>query len=73
MMEFKLQLVIDDEERQTQVEDIIQLNKNSEQGYCAGLSLLETKQMLKTLQEKIVLSQAKDYTNRHKACPICRR
>lgn len=72
-MKFKIQLMIDDEQGQTQVEDIIQLNKNSDQGYRAGLSLLESKQILKTLQEKLILSQTEDYTNSHRACPCCHR
>lgn len=73
VMKFKVQIVVDDGQEQTQIEDIIQLNKNSDQGYCAGLSLLESKQILKTLQEKIILYQAEDYTNSHRACPCCQR
>src|SRR5687768_9547588 len=70
-MKFKIQLVIDDEQEQTRIEDILQLEKNNEQGYCAGLSLQESKQLLKILQQKMVLHQAENYTHSHRACPCC--
>jgi len=70
-MKFKLQLIIDDEHGQTQIEDIIQFDRNNELGYCAGLSLQDSKQLLKTLQQKIILHQAKMYTQSHRACPCC--
>jgi hypothetical protein len=50
-MKFKLQMVIEDEQGQTQIEDVIQLEKNNDPGYCASLSLLESKQVLKDLQQ----------------------
>ena len=61
-MKFKIQIVIDDEQGQTHIEDILRLEKNSEQGYCAGLSLKESKQLLKLLQQNILLYQANTYT-----------
>jgi len=70
-MKFKIQVVIDDEQGQTQIEEIIQLEKAHPEGYCAGLSLVESKKLLKILQEKIVLRQAQEYTNSHRACPDC--
>lgn len=71
-MKFKIQIILDDEQSKTQVEDIIRLDKNiNSQGYCAGLSLQESKQILKVLQQKIVLFEAQTYTNLHRACPCC--
>jgi len=72
-MKFKIQMVIDDEHGQTQVENVIQLEKNSNQGYCIGLSLMESKQILKELQQKIILYQSENYTNSHRACPCCQK
>ena len=54
-MKFKIQIVLDDEQGQKKIEDIIQLEKNNDLGYCVGLSLQESKQLLKVLQQKIVL------------------
>ena len=72
-MKFKIQMVIEDEYGQTQMEDIVQLNKNTEHGYCAGLSLYESKEVLKILQHKIILQQAEAYTNSHRICPHCNK
>jgi hypothetical protein len=69
-MKFKIKIMFEDDQGQIQ-EDIFQLEKNNDQGYCAGLSLQESKQILKALQEKIVLHQAKVYTHLHRACPCC--
>jgi hypothetical protein len=72
-MKFKIQIVLDDADGKTQIEDVIQLEKNSDQGYCAGLSLLESKQLLKVIQQKIVLHQARNYTSSHRACSYCHK
>lgn len=72
-MQFKIQLLIDDEKGQTQIEDILQLDKNNEYGHTIGLSLQESKQILKTVQRTIVLHQAKAYTDAHRACPDCNK
>ncbi len=72
-MKIKLQIVVDDEQGQTKIEDILQLEKNNELGYCAGLSLQESKQLLEILQQKIILEQAEHYTQSHRACPCCHK
>lgn len=72
-MKFKIQIVLDDTDGKTQIEDIIQLEKNSDQGHCAGLSLQEAKQLLKIIQQKVVLHQAKIYTDSHRACLYCHK
>ncbi len=72
-MKFKIQIVLDDSDGNTQIEDVIQLAKNNDQGYCAGLLLHEAKQLLKNIQQKIVLHQARNYTDSHRACPCCHK
>ena len=71
MMKFVLQMAVEDDEGHTHVEDILQLTKNTEHGYCAGLSLHESKEVLKRLQKSIILHQAESYTQTHSACPDC--
>ncbi len=71
-MKCKIQVTLEDEQGQIQVEDVIRLDKNiSDQDYCAGLSLQESKQLLKILQGKIVLFEAQAYANTHRDCPCC--
>ena len=72
-MKFKLQMVLDDEQGNTKIEDIIQLEKNSDKGYCAGLSLQESKQLLQRLQSVLILSQAETYTQSHRTCSDCQK
>ena len=72
-MKIKIQIVLDDEHGQINVEDVIQLEKNGESQACVGLSLLESKEILKALQQKIVLHQAEEYTNMHRPCPFCHK
>ena len=72
-MKVKIQIILDDEQGQTQVEDIICLEKNSGQGYCAGLSMQESKHLLKVLKQKIVLFESQVYTDSHRACPCCHK
>jgi len=46
---------------------------DNDYGHCAGLSLQESKKLLKRLQQKIVLHQAKIYTLSHRNCPCCQK
>ena len=72
-MKFKLQIVLDDEQGNTEIKDIIQLEKKSGQGYCAGLSLQESKKILKHLQQALILHQAESYMQSHRSCPDCQK
>ncbi len=72
-MRYKIQIVIDDEQGQTQIEDVLQLTKSAEHGYEVGLSLHESKTLLKALQETIILDQAKHYIQQHRPCPCCNK
>lgn len=71
IMKFKVQIVIDDGKNETRIEDILQLEKSEDQGYCAGLSLDESKAVLKILQQKIILCQAQTYVDSQRSCPDC--
>ncbi len=70
-MKFKLQLVIEDGAGQTHLEEVIQLNKNHEPSHCLGLSLVESRQLLKDVQQKIILNQVNEYLNAQKMCIDC--
>ena len=64
-MKFTLQLVVDDEQGKTWVEDIVQLAKApcETSGYCIGLSLNDSKVLLKRLQQKIIHHEVQAYTD----------
>lgn len=70
-MKFKLQLVIEDEAHQIRIENIIELNKHYQPSYCMGLSLSESKELLKRLQQKIISNEAELYLNSQKKCEQC--
>lgn len=72
-MRFKIQVVIDDGQGETKTEDIIHLERSFGQNSPVGLSLIESKQLLKLLQQKMVLCQAKDFTASQKYCQCCSR
>lgn len=72
-MKFKIQIVIDYEQSQTQIEDILEIEKDCTYGHTSGISLQESKQLLKKLQKTIILQQAKAYTNSHRTCPDCNK
>ena len=70
-MRFKIQLVIEDGNSSEIIEEIIQLERDFSEGNLIGLSLLESKQMMKVLQNKIVLRQAKNYVELNRKCGNC--
>ena len=72
-MKFKIQIVLDDDQGNSQTEDIIQLEKDGNIGYCSGLSLQESKQLLNIIQEKIILTQAQEFARKNRACPCCHK
>ena len=67
-MQFSIQMVIKDEQGETKTEDIIELDKSVDSLSGIGLSVKESKLLLKTLQKLIVCHQAEEYTKRF--CPI---
>jgi hypothetical protein len=72
-MRVKLQLVIchDDDHEET-VTDVITLHKNHKRIEHLGLSLAESKQLLGTLQRKILQQQVTAFLDAHATCPDCR-
>ena len=70
-MQFKIQVSLDDEQGEVIAEDIIVLDKSSDGEGFIGLSLSESKQLLKRLQHVIVTQQANLYTQTHRNCPPC--
>lgn len=72
-MRFTIQLVIEDENGPETVNEIIQLDKGFDDNSMVGISLLESKQLLKKLQTEIIFQQAKKYTKSKKYCPCCNK
>lgn len=70
-MQFKVQVVIDNEAGEIVTEDILTLDKLAGEGELLGLSLAHSKRLLKRLQQHIVQEQAKQYTQAHRSCPHC--
>jgi hypothetical protein len=55
-MHFKIQLIIDDDQGEIKTEDVIHFERvGKQQANLVGLSLIESKELLKTLQKQIVL------------------
>ena len=72
-MHFKIQLVIDNDQGEITTEDMIHLDRLDGQGSMVGLSLIESKQLLKSLQRKIVLCQSQVFSDAQKYCACCSR
>ena len=72
-MRIKLQIVIDNDDSDTTVEDIIVLEKPTGHEQRIGLSLAESKQVLKELQKHIVSRQALQYFQSNRCCPHCQK
>ena len=73
VMRFKIQVSIEDGDGQTSIEEVVCLEKIEGQNNTIGLSLQESKVILKDLQKKIVLSQAENYIQTHKNCAKCNK
>ena len=65
-MNFKIQLIVDDDQDQITTEDIIQFERDDNSA--VGLSLIESKALLKALQRSIVLCQAQAFSNSQRLC-----
>jgi hypothetical protein len=72
MMKFNIQIVIDEQGGVT-IEDIIQLDKSFHSDNVIGLSLSDSKQLLKTLQQRLVAHQADMAVQSHRSCPHCHK
>ena len=73
-MQFKIQLaIINPEDGVETIEEIALLDKENTQIEDLGLSLFESKAILSSLQETIVISQTEDYLEAYKTCPDCKK
>ncbi len=72
-MQFKIQVVVEDHHGETLTEDVLTLDKSVDGKSLLGLSLLESKLVLKQLQKTIVNQQADHYTWAHRCCPSCHK
>jgi hypothetical protein len=72
-MQFKIQIVVDDMHGETITEELLTLDKSSDREGIVGLSLSESKRVLKQLQKTIVSLQADRYTQAHRCCPSCQK
>lgn len=71
MMEFKLQVVISDDDQPSETFDLIKLIKPCISIENLGLTLAESKRLLKSLQETIIQEQINTYLVNHQCCPSC--
>ena len=71
-MQFKIQLtIINPEDGVETIEEIALLDKENTQIEDLGLSLSESKSILSSLQQKIVVNQTESFIEAHKSCPDC--
>ena len=66
-------MIIKGEHGETKTEDIIALDKSDDKISDIGLSLPESKALLKTLQKMIVSHQAEHFTKAHIAARIAKK
>ena len=73
-MRFKIQLtIINPDDGKETTEEIVLLNKQNERLEDIGLSLQESKNILKSLQEKIVHYQTDDFVQSKRTCEDCKK
>ncbi|MEM6486476.1 MAG: ISKra4 family transposase [Pseudomonadota bacterium] len=70
-MHVKLQVIIDEPHGEPATVDIITLDKSISGEGLLGLSLDESKRLLKALQQTVVRAQVEAYTTAHRCCPHC--
>jgi hypothetical protein len=72
-MHFTIQLLIEDEHHSNILEEVIHLKRDSTNADVVGLTLLESKQITKVLQNKIILQQAKKHADNQRTCLSCNK
>jgi hypothetical protein len=72
-VDITLSLTITDGDKPVIEQEIIQLSKSFRPDELIGLSLAESKRLLKTLQQQIVELQASQYIESQKRCPCCEK
>ena len=72
-MKFKIQVVTVSEDGQEESREIASLERDDLQPETLGLTLAESKAILKDIQEIVVERQATDFLTSQRGCPDCRR
>jgi hypothetical protein len=72
-MEFKVQLVVVSEDGREDIEETVHLEKEFSRIEQLGLTLAESKEILKGIQKGILEGQTKAYVNREHCCECCGR
>jgi len=72
-MRFTIQIVIENENDSETIEEIVQLDKGFDDDSIVGMTLLESKELMKTLQTNIILQQAKKYAKFKRRCSHCNK
>jgi hypothetical protein len=67
-MRFTIKLTIDDGSATETIEEVMHFDKGFSDHDVVGLSLQESKQILKMLQSKIIFEQAKKYIASKRMC-----
>ncbi len=71
-MYFNIQLTIGDDKGGVKTEDVIHFERADNESSLVGLSVMESKALLKALQKQIVLCQAEAFSKANKQC-LCSR
>ena len=72
-MQLTIQVKIDDGLGNAITEDVFSLENCAGDEGLVGLSLAESKRLLKRLQKLIIIRQMEAYTQAHRCCPHCQR
>ena len=72
-MKFKIQVVAISDDGREQTREIASLERDDLQPETLGLTLAESKAILKDLQEIVVHRQATDFIASQRCCPVCGR
>ena len=72
-MRFTIKLVIDDGNESEAVKEIIQFEKDIENCSSLGMSLVESKEIMKILQNKIILQQSRSHLESRMICQCCHK
>jgi hypothetical protein len=71
-MRLKLQLVLcNDQGEEETVTDVLTLNKHHQRIEHLGLTLAESKQLLSTLQQRLLQQQISSFLDTHSTCLVC--
>ena len=72
-MKFRIQVVAVSDDGREQTREIASLERDDLQPETLGLTLAESKAILKDLQEVVVQRQATDFIASQRCCPVCGR